>query len=125
LSASTVTSSPGAVTSGSRPLAATRSVTTGNRVASLRTIESGNAVEVSLTTTTQFQVRGDLLELEIGKVRSPRSQHPEGDTKRVTFILSKAAFDSASNGDRLKVRYQHGVGNTWDFGALDKTQLDK
>jgi hypothetical protein len=49
----------------------------------------------------------------------------KGDLKQVAFTLDRASFDAAADGAPLSVHYRKGTGDSWDFGALDKSQLDR
>lgn len=110
---------------GTRAVSLARAVTTGNIVASIKTTATGNQIEFTLTSTTPFLARNAKLVLDVGDQQSVLGLYPKSDLKRVVFTLDKTAFDLAQTGDRLFVHYQRGGGDTWEFGSLDKTKLDK
>jgi len=110
---------------GTRAASLARTVTTGNVVVSIETTATGNQIEFTLTSTTPFLARNAKLVLDVGAQQSVLGLYPRSDLKRVVFTLDKIAFEAAQTGDRLFVHYQRGGGDTWDFGSLDKTKLDK
>jgi hypothetical protein len=102
-----------------------RRVSSGNAVVGLSTAKDGKSVAITLSTGTPFTPRGALLVLDVAGVRSARSRHPGGNLGEVVFSVDKGVFDAAPNGENIRVRYENGTGNRWDFGPLDKTRLDK
>jgi hypothetical protein len=96
-----------------------------NRVVSLRTAASGTAIEIVLSSTAAFPVRDDLLVLDVGAQQVVLSQHPQGDLTRVQFIMDKGAFAAVNSGAHLSVHFRRGSGDSWDFGLLDKSALDR
>lgn len=110
-------------TPGSPPNQARRRVVTGN-AASLRSA-AGEKVEFVLTSGTPFLARAELIVLEIGATRSVVASYPNGNLKKIVFSLEKAQFDKLSNGAPLRVHYEGADGTEWDFGALDKSRLNR
>ena len=108
-----------------RAVSLARRVTTGNAVVSLKTANSGRSVELELSTGTAFVPHADLLVLDVAGLRSSVSRHPNGNLSKVVFSVDKAEFDAIPDGETVRVRYQKGFGNEWEFGSLDKSRLNK
>lgn len=101
----------------------TRTIASGNAVEAIATSASGNHVEVSLSTTTPFPVRDQMLMLQVGGVtRSQLSRRPRGDARKLVFVIPKAEFDGLASGDSIRVQFGGGPGPQWDFGQLDKSR---
>jgi hypothetical protein len=106
---------------------APRIISTGTRVAGLKTSSAADPgwVELELTSATPFPVRGELAVLQVGGVTTDLSAHPGGDLRRIVFRLSRSTFDRTASGDPLVVRYGRSNDLRWEFGALDKARLDR
>jgi cellulose binding protein with CBM2 domain len=100
-----------------------RRVTAGNRIE--RITARGADVEIVLATDEFFDLRASNLVLSIGGARSVRSSHPDGDLRKVHFLVPRAEFDALSARDAISVRHATGAGQVWEFGALDKAPLDR
>jgi hypothetical protein len=114
-----------AIVNGARPQALARKITSGNRIASIRTASNRDAVEFRVVSSTAFTPRGDLLVLQIGDRQIVSSGHPEGSLKQAVFVLDRASFDTLRNGDNVTVQYAHGKGDVWELGVLDKALLNR
>lgn len=112
-----------AVTSGTRAANQAKTIVSGNQVTSLRALEPSGKIEVTVTSTTPFLPRSSLLVIDVGAQQGVFVQHPAGNLQRAVFLIDRAAFDATPAATRLLVHYQRNVGDVWDFGMLDKSQL--
>jgi len=95
-----------------------------NVVKSIKTNPSGD-VEIELKSTKEFPVRDAVIELRIGNQTFRRSRPaPDGSLNTIIFVLTKAEFARINTGDSLTVGFSHEPPG-WNFGNIDKTQLDK
>src|SRR5713101_8741648 len=94
------------------------------QVSSIKTAKSG--IDVAITREKEF-LQSNLPVLNIGdQVESTISRYPDdGDMHTLIFTVPVELFKKAKNGDRLTFRYGRGSSQVEDFGALDKSQLDK
>jgi hypothetical protein len=83
----------------------------------------GRGAELELATREPFEVRDDVLVLDIGALHVARARHPDGDLARVVFSLSAVELARVRAGDPVSVRYASNRGREWDFGALDTSLL--
>jgi len=114
------TARPNLVTTADAPL---RRVTAGNRIE--RITARGNDVEIVLVTEEFFDLRASNLVLSIGGARSVRSSHPDGNLRKVHFLVPRDEFDGLSARDPISVRHATGAGQVWEFGALDSAPRDR
>jgi hypothetical protein len=103
--------------------AATKRITDGNQLLSMRQTKDGSSVQIELGTPTKFRVRDAALVLRIGEDTVRAGVTTSTDNTRVVFTLDRAAFEALPNGAPVIVRYQPGSDVEWDFGILDKTKL--
>ncbi len=107
---------------GARPAAVRQLTVAGNEVVALRAVENAR-VEIELATSQPFLAQDDHLVLEIGRVQSTQSRHPDGDLTRVVFTFDGTALQNLRTGDRMFVRYASNDARQWDFGRLDRSRL--
>jgi len=100
-----------------------RRITAGNRIE--RITARGADVEIVLATDEFFDLRASNLVLSIGGARSVRSSHPDGNLRKVHFLVPRDEFDALSARDAISVRHGKGAGQVWEFGALDRAPLDR
>ncbi|WP_394847085.1 hypothetical protein LZC95_06405 [Pendulispora brunnea] len=136
----TVASTPPTLASSGAPSGTTPGGTTsmvshytkGNSIKSIRHVQApGNGavdetrtIEIELETAENFPVRDAIPTLRIGDREFGASRHPNGDTRRIVFILPEADFAAAKNGENVTVHYgdyEHEA--HWVFGKLDKRAL--
>ena len=75
-----------------------------------------------------FPVRNEIVVLRIGSHRFQRSRYAaDGDTHVLIFFLTSAEYAALATGDPVAVMYGAGDdgGDRWQFGALEKVQLDR
>jgi hypothetical protein len=87
----------------------------------------GAGIDITLTSTRAFEVRDDILTLQIGSNTYTLSRLPaDGDTGTVIFTLTPTEFAATSTGQTVTVYYGSGSptdGNAWSFSTLDKGLL--
>jgi hypothetical protein len=91
-------------------------ITAGNRIE--RITVRGADVEIVLATDAFFDLRASNLFLSIGGARSVRASHPDGNLRKVHFLVPRDEFDRLSARDPISVRHATGAGQVWEFGAL-------
>jgi hypothetical protein len=106
---------PTLVTTASPP---PRRIIAGNRVE--RVTARGADVEIVLATGEFFDLRASNLVLAIGGARSTRSWHPDGNLRKVHFLVPRDEFDRLGAGAPISVRHATGATQVWEFGALDR-----
>ena len=85
-------------------------------------------VEMELASARGFPVRNEIVVLHIGSQMFLRSRYAgDGDTHVLLFFLTPGEFAALASGDPVAVTYGTGEdgGDRWQFGALDKRQLDR
>jgi hypothetical protein len=91
------------------------------------TSAAGPAVDITLTSSRSFEVRNDILTMQIGTATFTLSRTPaNGDTGTVIFTLTPAEFAATASGDPITVYYGSGSpsdGDAWQFGTLNKNLL--
>lgn len=95
-------------------------------VASSPYLEGRPGVEITLKSTRPFPVVNAIAVLEIGSARFYLSHYDEeGDLNTLTFTLSQAEFDQATDGELVSLKYEPDSQGSWNFGPLDKSLLDQ
>jgi hypothetical protein len=88
----------------------------------------GSMVEVEFASDQEFTPRDALIELHLGENVYSRSRAPsDGSLNRIIFVVPADEFASKVNdGDPVWIDYrgQQERGQTWNFGKLNKRQLD-
>ncbi len=85
-------------------------------------------MEIELYSARPFPVRNELAVLQIGPRMFLLSRYPDsGDTHVLIFFLTPQEFAALPNGDPVMVKYgvSDSGGDRWEFGALEKGQLDR
>ena len=84
-------------------------------------------VEITLTSTRQFDVRDDILTLQIGTTTFTLSRSPDdGSLNTVIFALTPAEFAATKTKDPVTVYFGSSSptsADAWNFGTLDKSLL--
>ena len=90
-------------------------------------LSSQDGVDITFSSNRSFLPGGELLVLQIGSQQIDVSRlGDDGSTNTVTFTLTLDQFASVQQGDAITVQYgDGGNGNTWNFGHVDKTMLNK
>ncbi len=122
---------PGAATGADQPTAAAVFGATGQpeagSVVAIRSttgIATGASdVAITVSSPTGFPVRDELVALRVGGTEVLRSAYPSGDTRQLTFTVTRAEWDALQTGDPLSVGY--GDTTVTTLGPLDKTALDR
>jgi hypothetical protein len=97
----------------------------GDNVKSIQT--SGANIEITVKATQEFDVRNEVVTLQIGSRNFVNSRSPaDGDTRTLIFTLTQTEWDSLSTGDPVAVGWgADATSNRRNFGTLDKSQLNK
>jgi hypothetical protein len=82
-------------------------------------------VEVTVTSKKPFPAIGAIAVLHIGSQKTNIGGYVNGKLTTMVFTMSKADFDKTKDGDAILVKYDPDSQGTWDFGKLDKKQVDK
>ena len=119
-------------------LAAPQSAPDVNTVRSIRarTVNSVPVIEIELHSSREFPVRDQVVVLRIGSRDFLRSRPPDdGTLNTLIFILAPDDFTQLGDGDGMSVRYgldysddptaQPNGERRWDFGRLNKAQLQR
>jgi hypothetical protein len=122
---------PGAATGADQPTAAAVFGATGRpeagSVVAIRSTTgiaaSASDVAITVSSPTGFPVRDELVALRVGGTKVLRSAYPGGDTRQLTFTVTRAEWDALQTGDPLSVGY--GDTTVTTLGPLDKTALDR
>src|SRR5262252_9462330 len=73
-----------------------------NTVKSIQTV--GANVEITVQSAQEFDVRDEVVALQIGSQIFSNSRSPaDGDTHTLIFVLTQAEFDSLATGDVIAV----------------------
>lgn len=80
-------------------------------------------VAITVSSPTGFPVRDELVALRVGGTEVLRSAYASGDTRQLTFTVTRAEWDALQSGDPLSVGY--GGTTVTTLGPLDKTALDR
>ena len=96
-----------------------------NTVKSIQTV--GANVEITVKSAQEFDVRDEVVALQIGSQIFSNSRSPaDGDTHSLIFVLTQAEWDSLASGDAITVGWgSDAAGNPRNFGTLDKSMLNK
>ena len=96
-----------------------------NGVKSIQTV--GANVEITVNSAQEFDVRDEIVTLQIGSRNFSNSRSPaNGDTRTLIFTLTQPEWDSLSTGDAVAVGWgADASSNSRNFGTLDKSQLNK
>ena len=96
-----------------------------NSVKNIRT--AGANIEITVNSPQEFDVRNEVLTLQIGSRSFSNSRPPsDGDTHTAIFTLTQTEWDSLSTGDAIVVGWgADASSNSRSFGKLDKSQLNK
>ena len=96
-----------------------------NAIQSIKTV--GSNIEITVKSASQFDVRDEVVVLQIGSQDFSTSRSPDdGDTSVLIFVITPAQFDQTSTGDPVSVGWgRDGSSDRRDFGTLDKNILDK
>jgi hypothetical protein len=96
-----------------------------NTVKSIQTV--GANVEITVKSVQEFDVRDDLVALQIGTQNFSNSRSPaDGDTHTLIFVLTQAEWDSLATGDSITVGWgSDAASNPRNFGTLDKSMLNQ
>ena len=96
-----------------------------NTVKSIQTV--GANVEITVQSAQEFDVRDEVVALQIGSQIFSNSRSPaDGDTHRLIFVLTQAEFDSLATGDVITVGWgSDAASNARNFGTLDKSMLNQ
>jgi hypothetical protein len=96
-----------------------------NGVKSIQTV--GANVEITVSSAQEFDVRDEIVTLQIGSRNFSNSRSPsDGDTRTLIFTLTQSEWDSLSTGDMIVVGWgADASSNPRNFGTLDKSRLNK
>ena len=96
-----------------------------NTIKSIQT--AGSNIEITVQSTQGFDVRDEVVVLQIGSYTFSVSRSPDsGDTQTLIFILTTSEFAQLSTGDPVSLGWgSDGSSNRKNFGTLDKSILDK
>ena len=96
-----------------------------NTVKSIQT--AGSNVEITVKSGPEFDVRDEVVTLQIGSKNFSNSRSPaDGDTHVLIFVLTQAEWDSLNTGDPITVGWgSDASSNPRNFGTLDKSLLNK
>jgi hypothetical protein len=96
-----------------------------NGVKSIQTV--GANVEITVNSAQEFDVRDEVVTLQIGSRNFSNSRSPsDGDTRTLIFTLTQSEWDSLSTGDAIVVGWgADASSNPRNFGTLDKSRLNK
>ena len=96
-----------------------------NTVKSIQTV--GANVEITVQSAQEFDVRDEVVALQIGSQIFSNSRPPaDGDTHTLIFVLTQAEFDSLATGDVIAVGWgSDAASNARNFGTLDKSMLNQ
>lgn len=97
----------------------------GNTVKSIQTV--GATVEITVKSAQEFDVRDEVVTLQIGSQTFSNSRSPaDGDTRTLIFVLTQTEWDSLATGDAITVGWgSDAASNPRNFGTLDKSILNK
>ena len=96
-----------------------------NTIKNIQTV--GANVEITVNSGQEFDVRDEVMTLQIGSRNFSNSRSPaDGDTHTAIFTLTQSEWDSLSTGDGVAVGWgADASGNKRNFGTLDKSRLNK
>ena len=105
-----------------------------NTVSSIRTVKQKTGqtlVEVTLHSTRSFGARDEVVHMDMGKTMFLDSRSPKnGSEYTLIFTMTPAQFKALPDKTPIVVSYGHDAdsgltGDTWPFGPLNKSLLDK
>ena len=88
---------------------------------------AGANIEITVTGAQEFDVRNEIVTLQIGSRNFSNSRSPaDGDTHTLIFTLTQSEWDSLSSGDAIALGWgADASSNRRNLGTLDKSQLNK
>ena len=96
-----------------------------NTIKSIQTV--GSNIEITVKSGQEFDVRNEVVTLQIGSQRFGNSHSPaDGDTHSLIFVLTQSEWDSLATGDPITLGWGiDASSNPRNFGTLDKSLLNK